>query len=138
MIFSNFLMSILFGRTNTGEGRRLRGVGGKGHPHISILGTFVRLKNPLIFASVKFMKTPPMNRHFFLVQIMFPKKQGPSEANKSFYKKSNLCSDNSAVISRDQKRNCICLITDPSSVQDACHVNFVIDHTHSGVSVSQW
>ena len=29
-------------------------------------------------------------------------------------------------------------IADPSSMQDACHVNFVIDLPHHGVSVAQW
>ena len=29
-------------------------------------------------------------------------------------------------------------IADPSSMQDACHVNFVIDLAHHGVSVAQW
>ena len=29
-------------------------------------------------------------------------------------------------------------ITDPSSMQDACHMNFVIDLAHHGVSVAQW
>ena len=29
-------------------------------------------------------------------------------------------------------------IVDPSSMQDACHMNFVIDHAHHGVSVAQW
>ena len=27
---------------------------------------------------------------------------------------------------------------DPSSMQDACHMNFVIDVAHRGVSVAQW
>ena len=29
-------------------------------------------------------------------------------------------------------------IADPSSIQDACHMNFVIDLAHRGVSVAQW
>ena len=29
-------------------------------------------------------------------------------------------------------------IADPSSMQDACHMNFVIDLAHHGVSVAQW
>ena len=29
-------------------------------------------------------------------------------------------------------------IADPSSMLDACHMNFVIDLTHHGVSVTQW
>ena len=29
-------------------------------------------------------------------------------------------------------------IADPSSMQDACHMNFVIDLTHHGVSVAPW
>ena len=29
-------------------------------------------------------------------------------------------------------------IADPSSMQDACHMNFVIDLDHRGVSVAQW
>ena len=29
-------------------------------------------------------------------------------------------------------------IVDPSSMQDACHMNFVIDLAHHGVSVAQW
>ena len=29
-------------------------------------------------------------------------------------------------------------IADPSSMQDACHMNFVIDLAHYGVSVAQW
>ena len=29
-------------------------------------------------------------------------------------------------------------IADPCSMQDACHVNFVIDLPHHGVSVAQW
>ena len=29
-------------------------------------------------------------------------------------------------------------IADPSSMQDACHMNFVIDLTHRGLSVAQW
>ena len=29
-------------------------------------------------------------------------------------------------------------IADPSSMQDTCHMNFVIDLTHHGVSVAQW
>ena len=29
-------------------------------------------------------------------------------------------------------------IADPSSMQDACHMNFVIDLAHRGVSVAQW
>ena len=29
-------------------------------------------------------------------------------------------------------------ITDPSSMQDACHINFIIDLAHRGVSVAQW
>ena len=29
-------------------------------------------------------------------------------------------------------------IADPSSMQDACKMNFVIDLTHCGVSVAQW
>ena len=29
-------------------------------------------------------------------------------------------------------------IADPSSMQDACHINFVIDPAHRGVSVTQW
>ena len=29
-------------------------------------------------------------------------------------------------------------IADPSSMQDACHMNFVIDLTHHGLSVAQW
>ena len=29
-------------------------------------------------------------------------------------------------------------ITDPSSMQDVCHMNFVIDFAHSRVSVAQW
>ena len=29
-------------------------------------------------------------------------------------------------------------IADPSSLQDACHMNFVIDLAHRGVSVAQW
>ena len=29
-------------------------------------------------------------------------------------------------------------IADPSSMQDVCHMNFVIDLTHCGVSVAQW
>ena len=29
-------------------------------------------------------------------------------------------------------------IADPSSMQDACHINFVIDLAHLGVSVAQW
>ena len=29
-------------------------------------------------------------------------------------------------------------IADPSSVQDACHMNFVIDLAHRGVSKAQW
>ena len=29
-------------------------------------------------------------------------------------------------------------IADPSSMLDACHMNFVIDLTHHGVSVAQW
>ena len=29
-------------------------------------------------------------------------------------------------------------IVDPSSMQDACQMNFVIDLAHHGVSVSQW
>ena len=29
-------------------------------------------------------------------------------------------------------------ITGPSSMQDACHMNFVIDLAHRGVSVAQW
>ena len=28
--------------------------------------------------------------------------------------------------------------TDPSSMQDACHMNFVIDLAHRGVSVARW
>ena len=30
------------------------------------------------------------------------------------------------------------VIAHPSSMQDACHMNFIIDLTHSGVSVAQW
>ena len=30
------------------------------------------------------------------------------------------------------------LNADPSSMQDACHMNFVIDLAHRGVSVAQW
>ena len=29
-------------------------------------------------------------------------------------------------------------IADPSGMQDACHLNFVIVLTHHGVSVAQW
>ena len=29
-------------------------------------------------------------------------------------------------------------IANPSSMQDACHMNFVIDLAHRGVSVAQW
>ena len=29
-------------------------------------------------------------------------------------------------------------IADPSSMQDACHMNLVIDLAHRGVSVAQW
>ena len=29
-------------------------------------------------------------------------------------------------------------IADPSSMQDACHMNFVIDLAHRGVSVAEW
>ena len=29
-------------------------------------------------------------------------------------------------------------IADPSSMQDACHMNFVIDLAHRRVSVTQW
>ena len=29
-------------------------------------------------------------------------------------------------------------IADPSSMQDVCHMNFVIDLAHRGVSVAQW
>ena len=29
-------------------------------------------------------------------------------------------------------------IPDPSSMQDACHMNFVIDLPHHRVSVAQW
>ena len=29
-------------------------------------------------------------------------------------------------------------IADPSSMQDACHMNFVIDLTHHRVFVAQW
>ena len=29
-------------------------------------------------------------------------------------------------------------IVDPSSMQDTCHMNFVIDLAHHGVSVAQW
>ena len=29
-------------------------------------------------------------------------------------------------------------IADLSSMQDACHMNFVIDLAHRGVSVAQW
>ena len=29
-------------------------------------------------------------------------------------------------------------IADPSSMQDACHMYFVIDLAHHGVSVAQW
>ena len=29
-------------------------------------------------------------------------------------------------------------IADPRSMQDACHMNFVIDLAHHGVSVAQW
>ena len=29
-------------------------------------------------------------------------------------------------------------IADPSSMQDACHMNFVIDLAHRRVSVAQW
>ena len=29
-------------------------------------------------------------------------------------------------------------IADPSSIQDACHMNFIIDLTHRRVSVAQW
>ena len=29
-------------------------------------------------------------------------------------------------------------IADPSSMQDVCYMNFVIDHAHRGVSVAQW
>ena len=29
-------------------------------------------------------------------------------------------------------------ITDPSSMQDACHMNFVVDLAHRGFSVVQW
>ena len=29
-------------------------------------------------------------------------------------------------------------IADPSSIQGACHMNFVTDHAHHGVSVAQW
>ena len=29
-------------------------------------------------------------------------------------------------------------IADPSSMQDACYMNFVIDLTHRGLSVAQW
>ena len=29
-------------------------------------------------------------------------------------------------------------IADPSSMQDACHMNFVIDLARHGVSVAQW
>ena len=29
-------------------------------------------------------------------------------------------------------------IADPSSMQDACHMNFVIDLTHRGLSMAQW
>ena len=29
-------------------------------------------------------------------------------------------------------------IADPISMQDVCHMNFVIDLAHRGVSVAQW
>ena len=29
-------------------------------------------------------------------------------------------------------------VNDPSSMQDACHMNFVINLAHRGVSVAQW
>ena len=29
-------------------------------------------------------------------------------------------------------------VADPSSMQDACHMNFVIELAHRGVSVTQW
>ena len=29
-------------------------------------------------------------------------------------------------------------IADPNSMQDVCHLNFVIDRAHRGVSVAQW
>ena len=29
-------------------------------------------------------------------------------------------------------------IADPSSIQDACQMNFVIDLAYSGVSMAQW
>ena len=29
-------------------------------------------------------------------------------------------------------------MADPSSMQDACHMNFVIDFAHCRVSVAQW
>ena len=29
-------------------------------------------------------------------------------------------------------------VADPSSMQDACHMNFVIELAHRGVSVAQW
>ena len=29
-------------------------------------------------------------------------------------------------------------IADPSSMQDTCHMNFVVDLAHHGVSVTQW
>ena len=36
------------------------------------------------------------------------------------------------------KKNYAIDIVDPSSMQDACHMNFVIDLAHRGVSVAQW
>ena len=36
------------------------------------------------------------------------------------------------------KNNYAIDIVDPSSMQDACHMNFVIDLAHRGVSVAQW
>ena len=132
-------MSILFGRTNTGEGGGCGGRGGgEGAPPYLHSRDFCPTEKFPNIRICQIHENTPNEQTLFLVQIMFPKNKAHRKRTSPFIKKSNLCSDNSAVISRDQKRNCICLITDPCSVQDACHVNFVIDHTHSGVSVSQW
>ena len=102
-----------------------------------LITTFLRFSVNLLMKhpSAKSILTCTINTFFIEIVEMVSFQLG-EELRRCFFVLSRAW-DKEKIISIQKKHDAID-IADPSSMQDACHMNFVIDLAHRGVSVAQW
>ena len=75
---------------------------------------------------------------YLLVNLFWGQKYANMDYQKKYFPSSLLSSKLTISALISIYKHYAIDIADPNSMQDACHINFVIDLAHLGVSVAQW